>query len=119
MIKNYSASQINVDVCSDLHLYKAVLIVPDIYNRGHLRELMNLLLLKMGFGSCFLVQVSTFVMKSLKCNIDFFLLSNWIRRIIRRRLLGPDKAMHALLTLVIKRRQFLVLKMGFHTHQLE
>lgn len=43
---------------SDLHLYKAVLIVPDIYNRGHLRELMNSLLLKMGFGSCFLVQVS-------------------------------------------------------------
>lgn len=44
----------------DLHMYKAVLIVPDIYNRGHLRELMNLLLLKMGFGSCFLVQVFTF-----------------------------------------------------------
>lgn len=39
-------------------MYKAVLIVPDIYNRGHLRELMNLLLVKMGFGSCFLVQVS-------------------------------------------------------------
>lgn len=43
---------------NDLHLYKAVLVVPDIYNRGHLRELMNLLLLKMKFGSCFLVQVS-------------------------------------------------------------
>lgn len=42
-------------------MYKAVLIVPDIYNRGHLRELMNLLLLKMGFGSCFLVQVSKFL----------------------------------------------------------
>lgn len=41
---------------SDLYMYKAVLIVPDIYNRGHLRELMNLLLLRMGFGSCFLVQ---------------------------------------------------------------
>lgn len=38
-------------------MYKAVLVVPDIYNRGHLRELMNLLLVKMGFGSCFLVQV--------------------------------------------------------------
>lgn len=45
---------------SDLHMYKAVLIVPDIYQRGHLRELMNLLLLKMGFGSCFLIQVSVF-----------------------------------------------------------
>lgn len=41
---------------SDLYMYKAVLIVPDIYNRGHLRELMNLLLLRMRFGSCFLVQ---------------------------------------------------------------
>lgn len=40
-------------------MYKVVLIVPDIYNRGHLRELMNLLLLKMGFGSCFLVQDHT------------------------------------------------------------
>lgn len=39
-------------------MYKAVLIVPDIYNRGHLRELMSLLLSKMGFGSCFLVQVN-------------------------------------------------------------
>lgn len=51
--------------CRDLSMYKAVLVVPDIYNRGHLRELMNLLLLKMGFGSCFLVQVSTlFLLKS-------------------------------------------------------
>ncbi|KAJ6636054.1 Actin-related protein 8 [Pseudolycoriella hygida] len=40
----------------DLHLYKAVLVIPDIYHRGHLRELMNLLLTKIGFGSCFLVQ---------------------------------------------------------------
>lgn len=47
-------------VFSDLHMYKAVLIVPDIYTRGHLRELMNLLLLKMGFGNCFLVQVGDF-----------------------------------------------------------
>lgn len=37
-------------------MYKAVLVVPDIYNRHHLRELMTLLLVKMGFGSCFLVQ---------------------------------------------------------------
>lgn len=43
-------------VFSDLHLYKAVLVIPDIYNRGHLRELMNLLLTKIGFGSCFFVQ---------------------------------------------------------------
>lgn len=45
-------------IFSDLHLYKAVLVIPDVYTRGHLKELMNLLLLKMGFGSCFLVQVS-------------------------------------------------------------
>lgn len=42
---------------------RAVLIVPDIYNRGHLRELLSLLLVRMGFGSAFLVQdhvVATF-----------------------------------------------------------
>lgn len=41
----------------DLRLYKAVLIIPDIYNRTYLKELTTLLLSKMEFGSCFLVQV--------------------------------------------------------------
>lgn len=41
---------------SDLPMYKAVLVIPDIYNRNHLRELMSLLLIKIGFGSCFFVQ---------------------------------------------------------------
>lgn len=36
--------------------HRAVLIVPDVYNRVYLRELMYLLLVKMEFGSCFLVQ---------------------------------------------------------------
>lgn len=49
---------------NDLKSYKAVLIIPDVYNRVHLRELTNLLLLRMGFGSCFLVQVS-FVLKGI------------------------------------------------------
>nr|XP_023020647.1 actin-related protein 8 [Leptinotarsa decemlineata] len=40
----------------DLKQCKAVLIIPDVYNRMYLRELMYLLLSKMGFGSCFLVQ---------------------------------------------------------------
>ncbi|KAJ8926028.1 hypothetical protein NQ315_009883 [Exocentrus adspersus] len=40
----------------DLKYYKAVLVIPDVYNRTYLRELMYLLLCKMGFGSCFLVQ---------------------------------------------------------------
>lgn len=40
----------------DLKNYKAVLVVPDVYNRTYLKELTNLLLCKMGFGSCFLVQ---------------------------------------------------------------
>lgn len=40
----------------DLKYYKAVLVVPDVYNRIYLRELMYLLLCKIGFGSCFLVQ---------------------------------------------------------------
>ncbi|XP_055383473.1 actin-related protein 8 isoform X2 [Condylostylus longicornis] len=41
---------------SDLSQYKAVLVVSDIYNRSHLKELTTMLLIKMGFGSCFLVQ---------------------------------------------------------------
>lgn len=41
----------------DLKTYKAVLIIPDVYNRKYLRELTTLLLTKIGFGSCFLVQV--------------------------------------------------------------
>lgn len=40
----------------DLPKYKAVLVVPDIYNRSHLKALTNMLLVRMGFGSCFLIQ---------------------------------------------------------------
>lgn len=41
----------------ELKHYKAVLIIPDIYNRWYLKELTTLLLRDMGFGSCFLIQV--------------------------------------------------------------
>ncbi|RZF39990.1 hypothetical protein LSTR_LSTR002393 [Laodelphax striatellus] len=40
----------------DLKSYRAILIIPDIYNRLYLRELMTLLLNNMGFGACFLIQ---------------------------------------------------------------
>ncbi|XP_063228540.1 actin-related protein 8 isoform X2 [Bacillus rossius redtenbacheri] len=40
----------------DLRHYRAVLVIPDIYNRQHLRELMTLLLCRIGFGGCFLLQ---------------------------------------------------------------
>ncbi|XP_058060325.1 actin-related protein 8 [Anopheles bellator] len=36
--------------------YRAVLVIPDIYNRAHLGEFMTLLLKRIGFGCCFLVQ---------------------------------------------------------------
>ncbi|XP_055591976.1 actin-related protein 8 [Uranotaenia lowii] len=36
--------------------FKAVLVIPDIYNRAHLKELTTLLLNRIGFGCCFLVQ---------------------------------------------------------------
>ena len=39
---------------TDLHLYKAVLVIPNIYNRSHLKELTTILLTHMGFSSCFL-----------------------------------------------------------------
>lgn len=41
----------------DLRHYRAVLVVPDIYNRHYLKELTTLLLCEMGFGGCFLLQV--------------------------------------------------------------
>lgn len=41
----------------DLKLYRAVLIIPDIYNRLYLKELTTLLLCEIGFGGCFLLQV--------------------------------------------------------------
>nr|XP_018899502.1 PREDICTED: actin-related protein 8 isoform X2 [Bemisia tabaci] len=40
----------------DLKLYRAVLVIPDICDRTHMRELISLLLNGMGFGACFLVQ---------------------------------------------------------------
>ncbi|XP_012261111.1 actin-related protein 8 [Athalia rosae] len=40
----------------DLRHYRAVLVVPDIYNRQYLKELTTLLLCEMSFGGCFLLQ---------------------------------------------------------------
>lgn len=42
----------------DLRHYRAVLIIPDIYNRHYLKELTTLMLCEIGFGGCFLLQVS-------------------------------------------------------------
>ena len=41
----------------DLKHYKAILVIPDIYNRLYLKELTTLLLCDIGFGACFLLQV--------------------------------------------------------------
>ncbi|XP_052889257.1 actin-related protein 8 [Anopheles moucheti] len=41
---------------SEMRQYRAVLVIPDIYNRAHLREYVTLLLNQIGFGCCFLVQ---------------------------------------------------------------
>ncbi|KAF8794669.1 Actin-related protein 8 like protein [Argiope bruennichi] len=37
----------------DLKLYRAVLVIPDTYKREHVKELVNLLLNRLGFMSCF------------------------------------------------------------------
>lgn len=42
----------------DLKHYRAVLIIPDIYNRLYLKELTTLVLCEIGFGGCFLLQVN-------------------------------------------------------------
>lgn len=44
----------------DLKHYRAVLVIPDIYHRPYLKELTSLMLCEMGFGSCFLLQVSSY-----------------------------------------------------------
>lgn len=49
-IKNYLELNLR-----DLNQYKAVLIIPDIYNRKRVKE-MTALLFKMGFASCFVLQ---------------------------------------------------------------
>lgn len=41
----------------DLKHYRAVLVIPDIYNRHYLKELTRLMLCDIGFGGCFLLQV--------------------------------------------------------------
>lgn len=42
----------------DLKHYRAVLIIPDSYNKWHVRELTNLLLTRLGFAACFVQQES-------------------------------------------------------------
>lgn len=40
----------------DLKFYRAVLVIPDIYNRDHVKKLTNLLLNGLGFAGCFVLQ---------------------------------------------------------------
>lgn len=43
---------------TDLEKYRCVLLIPDIYKRGHLKHLVSVILNELGFGNCFLVQES-------------------------------------------------------------
>ncbi|GAB6018746.1 actin-like protein arp8 [Chamberlinius hualienensis] len=36
----------------DLKHYRAVLVIPDVYSRRHVKEMVNLLLIRLGFGAC-------------------------------------------------------------------
>ncbi|XP_077998073.1 actin-related protein 8-like [Glandiceps talaboti] len=42
----------------DLRHYRAVLLIPDIYHRPHVKELMSLLLNRLGFGAAIVIQES-------------------------------------------------------------
>lgn len=46
---------LNVPI-KDLKFYRAVLLIPDIYNRDYVKKLTNLLLNGLGFGGCFVLQ---------------------------------------------------------------
>uniref|UniRef100_A0A2S2PUS2 Actin-related protein 8 n=2 Tax=Schizaphis graminum TaxID=13262 RepID=A0A2S2PUS2_SCHGA len=41
---------------SEFHNYKVILIIPDIFNRVHVREMMSMILLSMKFKACLLIQ---------------------------------------------------------------
>lgn len=50
------ALAVNIYCTSDSKHYKAILVIPDIYNRLYIKELVSLLLCRLGFGGCFLLQ---------------------------------------------------------------
>ncbi|XP_074646426.1 actin-related protein 8-like [Tubulanus polymorphus] len=53
------AIQHHLDIpLNNLKHYRAILLIPDIYNRHHVKELMNVLLNKLGFSAAFVVQES-------------------------------------------------------------
>lgn len=51
----------------DLRIYKAILMIPDVYVHKHIKELMNILLDKLGFGSAIIHQES--VLATFGCGI--------------------------------------------------
>lgn len=52
-IWSYAISELLKVPLKELHRYRAVLIIPDVYNRLHVKSLITLLLRRLGFGSCF------------------------------------------------------------------
>ncbi|ELT94986.1 hypothetical protein CAPTEDRAFT_229124 [Capitella teleta] len=42
----------------DLKFYRAILLIPDIYNRQHIREMFDILLTRLGFSAAFMLQES-------------------------------------------------------------
>lgn len=41
--------------CAIFQYYRCILLVPDIYNRQHIKEIVNMLLLNMGFSGASLL----------------------------------------------------------------
>ena len=73
----------------DFQYYRVVLLVPDIFNRQHLKEMVNLLLNRLGFSAVILHQVTYHVVLFIHVNVlcsacfhgnivTFFLQSNSI-----------------------------------------
>lgn len=91
----------------ELSSYKAVLVVPDIYNHTHLKELTNLLLNKMKFGSCFLIQ--DHVAGTFGAGLAY---GNLYKFLCQRSNFNFYDSKHVSLMLGIKRQAFPVLKMG-------
>ena len=55
-IWRYALEKLEIPL-KDLKNYKSVVIVPAMFDREHAREMLNLLLNRLGFGCAFLIQV--------------------------------------------------------------
>ena len=53
----YTKYKFNITVPSCLQFYRVVLVIPDVFDKNHIREMMDILVSKLGFSSAIIHQV--------------------------------------------------------------